>query len=72
VAGLLGALAATGLIALMAASPQGGLFLQGMKISAPIIVVAVLVGAVVGFVSSFIPAYNASRQNIVEGLRHIG
>jgi len=72
VAGLLGALAATGLIALMAASPQGGLFLQGMKISAPIIVIAVLVGAVVGFVSSFIPAYNASRQNIVEGLRHIG
>ena len=36
------------------------------------IVVAVLVGATVGVVSSFVPAYNASRGNIVEGLRHIG
>jgi putative ABC transport system permease protein len=72
VAGLLGALAAYGLIALMAASPQGGLFLQGMGITIPTILIAVLVGAVVGLVSSFVPAYSASRQNIVDGLRHIG
>jgi ABC-type antimicrobial peptide transport system permease subunit len=35
-------------------------------------VVAVVVGAAVGAVSSFVPAYNASRRNIVDGLRHIG
>jgi ABC-type antimicrobial peptide transport system permease subunit len=26
----------------------------------------------VGFISGCLPAYNASRTNIVEGLRHIG
>jgi ABC-type antimicrobial peptide transport system permease subunit len=26
----------------------------------------------VGFVSGYLPAYRASRMNIVEGLRHIG
>jgi ABC-type antimicrobial peptide transport system permease subunit len=33
---------------------------------------ALLVAALVGFMSAFVPAYNASRMNIVEGLRHIG
>jgi ABC-type antimicrobial peptide transport system permease subunit len=34
--------------------------------------VSLLVAATVGFVSACLPAYNASRTNIVEGLRHIG
>jgi ABC-type antimicrobial peptide transport system permease subunit len=34
--------------------------------------VALLVAASVGFFSACLPAYNASRMNIVEGLRHIG
>jgi ABC-type antimicrobial peptide transport system permease subunit len=34
--------------------------------------VSLLVAAVVGFVSGYLPAYRASRMNIVEGLRHIG
>jgi len=70
--GLLGALAASGLIYMMAHSPQMGLFLTGVKINAFTMLIAVLVGATVGAVSSFVPAFNASRRNIVEGLRHIG
>jgi ABC-type antimicrobial peptide transport system permease subunit len=34
--------------------------------------VALLVSALVGFFSSLVPSYNASRVQIVEGLRHIG
>jgi putative ABC transport system permease protein len=70
--GLLGSMAASGLIYVMARSPQMGLFLTGVTFSAPTVLVAVLVGATVGLVSSFVPAFNASRGNIVEGLRHIG
>jgi len=70
--GLLGAIAASGLVYMMARSPQMGLFLTGVTINAPTMLVAVLVGATVGLVSSFVPAFNASRRNIVEGLRHIG
>jgi putative ABC transport system permease protein len=70
--GLLGAIAASGLVYMMARSPQMGLFMTGVTINWPTMLVAVLVGATVGLVSSFVPAYNASRRNIVEGLRHIG
>jgi putative ABC transport system permease protein len=70
--GLLGAIAASGLVYMMARSPQMGLFMTGVTINWPTMLVAVLVGATVGLVSSFVPAYNASRRNIVDGLRHIG
>ncbi len=70
--GLLGALAASGVIRLLADSPQGSLFMAGMKVTVPTLWAALLVAAGVGFVSAFLPAYNASRRNIVEGLRHIG
>ena len=70
--GLLGAIGASGIIFMMAHSPQMGLFLTGVKPNAATILVAILVGATVGLISSFVPAYNASRRNIVEGLRHIG
>jgi putative ABC transport system permease protein len=70
--GFIGAIAASGLVYVMARSPQMGLFLTGVSFSVPMVLVAVLVGATVGLASSFVPAYNASRGNIVEGLRHIG
>jgi len=72
VGGLLGSLAASGLVYVMAHSPQMGLFLTGVTFNLPTMLVAVLVAATVGLVSSFVPAFNASRGNIVEGLRHIG
>ena len=70
--GLLGILAASGLIAAMAHSPQGGLFLNGMSVSPFTMLMALVVAGTVGFISAFIPAYNASHTNIVDGLRHIG
>ena len=33
---------------------------------------ALLVSVILGIVSGYLPAYRASRMNIVEGLRHIG
>jgi putative ABC transport system permease protein len=70
--GLLGAFAASGLIRLMARSPQMGVFLAGMKVTFPTIATALTVAVLVGFVSAFLPAYSAARKNIVEGLRHVG
>ena len=70
--GLLGSLAASGLISGMARSPQGSLFLDGMKVTLPTLLAAWSVAVAVGLVSAFFPAYNASRRNIVAGLRHIG
>jgi putative ABC transport system permease protein len=70
--GLLGALAASGLIYMMAHSSQGGFLFTNLRTTVPTMLTAVVVGAAVGVASSFVPAYNASRRNIVEGLRHIG
>ena len=70
--GLLGAAAAYGLIALMARSSQAGLFMAGMKVTAPTLLVALMVAGLVGLVSTFLPSYNAVQGNIVDGLRHIG
>jgi len=43
-----------------------------MKVTLPTVGLSLLVATVVGFVSGYLPAYKASRMNIVEGLRHIG
>jgi putative ABC transport system permease protein len=43
-----------------------------MKVTLPTVGLSLLVAGVVGFVSGYLPAYKASRMNIVEGLRHIG
>jgi putative ABC transport system permease protein len=69
IGGLLGSLACFGLVFLMAS--QGGYF-SAMKVTLSTIFASLLVAAVVGFVSSFIPSYHAAKVNIVDGLRHIG
>jgi ABC-type antimicrobial peptide transport system permease subunit len=43
-----------------------------MKVKLPAAALALLVSAILGLVSGYIPAYRASRMDIVEGLRHIG
>jgi putative ABC transport system permease protein len=43
-----------------------------MKVTPQTVGLSLLVAATVGFVSGYLPAYKASRMNIVEGLRHIG
>jgi putative ABC transport system permease protein len=70
--GLIGALVASGLIRAAANAPGLNFFLSGVHVTGLTMLVALLVAATVGFVSAFLPAYHASRQNIVEGLRHIG
>src|SRR5271166_963626 len=68
VGGVVGTFIAYGLIALM--QKQGGMF-DGMKVTPITIAAALLIAAVVGFASSFIPSYHAAKVNIVDGLRHI-
>jgi len=43
-----------------------------MTVTFPTMGVALVVAASVGFFSACLPAYNAARLNIVDGLRHIG
>ncbi len=43
-----------------------------MKVKLPTAVLALVVAGILGIVSGYLPAYKASRMNIVEGLRHIG
>jgi len=70
--GILGSLAAFGLLAGFARSPQLTQFLVLLPSSPLIYVVAVSVAAGVGLLSSVFPSYRASRMEIVEGLRYIG
>jgi putative ABC transport system permease protein len=69
VGGIVGTLIAYFLIAGM--QKQGG-FMTGMSVTLPTVIVALVVAALVGFLSAFIPSYHASKVNIVDGLRHIG
>ena len=70
--GLLGILGAAGLIQLITHSSVGIGIPVDMKVTFPTVILSLLVAATVGFLSGYIPAYGASRTNIVEGLRHIG
>ncbi|PYX58576.1 MAG: hypothetical protein DMG76_08290 [Acidobacteria bacterium] len=53
------------------AGKTGGM-MGALQVSLPTILVAWFVAALVGFISAVVPSYNASRLNIVDGLRHIG
>jgi len=70
--GLLGALAAAGLVRMMAHAPQmQGLF-NGLHVTWGTLGASLLVAALVGFLSGVVPAYTAANTEIVKGLRHIG
>ena len=43
-----------------------------MRVKVPTALLSLSVAIVLGVVSGYLPAYRASRMNIVEGLRHIG
>jgi putative ABC transport system permease protein len=70
--GILGILAASGLVSAMAHSPQGGLFLAGISVTPITMLVALIVSGMVGLISAMIPSYHAAKVDIVEGLRYIG
>jgi putative ABC transport system permease protein len=71
IGGLAGVLAGVGLMTMIAHSPQAGFF-GGVKVTPPTMLAALFVAAMVGFLSALVPSYNASRVDIVEGLRYIG
>jgi putative ABC transport system permease protein len=70
--GVFGVLGATLLIRWLTHSPVAIGISAEMKVTLPTMFVSLFVAATVGFVSGCLPAYNASRTSIVEGLRHIG
>jgi len=70
--GMLGILAATGMMYGLGFASAGVGIPASMKVTIPTMVVAIAIAAVVGLVSTLVPSYYASRTNIVEGLRHIG
>ncbi len=43
-----------------------------MRVKAPTIILALGTAAMLGIISGFLPAFKASRMNIVDALRHIG
>jgi ABC-type antimicrobial peptide transport system permease subunit len=49
-----------------------GFFFIGMTVTWSTFVLAIFISGLVGFLSAIIPAYNAAKINIVDGLRHIG
>src|SRR5207302_9522434 len=70
--GLLGVAIAALLTKVIAHSPFATGILFGFRVSLPTMGIALVIAAFVGFLSAYFPAYNSSRLNIVEGLRHIG
>jgi putative ABC transport system permease protein len=70
--GVLGIVAATVLIRLLTQSSLALGIPTDMNVKLPTVALSLLVAATVGLISGYIPAYGASRKNIVEGLRHIG
>jgi putative ABC transport system permease protein len=70
--GLLGILAGAAFIRWLTHSSMAIGIPTDMKVTLPTVMISLLVAATVGFLSGYVPAYNASRMNIVEGLRHIG
>jgi putative ABC transport system permease protein len=69
--GTIGVLACIELVRIVASSPAG-LILEGITVTPPTLAVAIVVAAMLGFVSGFLPAWRASRLQIAEGLRHVG
>jgi putative ABC transport system permease protein len=72
VGGVLGIVGAAVLIQMLTHSPIGIGISLNMKVTVPTMVLSLFTAAAVGVLSGCLPAYNASRMNIVEGLRHIG
>jgi putative ABC transport system permease protein len=69
--GLLGTSIAFFLIYAATHSPQFFSF-YNLQVTPALWLVAMVVAGFVGFLSAALPAYHASRTNIVQGLRHIG
>jgi putative ABC transport system permease protein len=71
IGGLAGVLSGIGLLTMFSHSPSAGFF-AGIKVTPLTMAAALSVAGLVGFLSALVPSYNASRVDIVEGLRYIG
>jgi putative ABC transport system permease protein len=70
-AGVIGILLGSGVMYLVGHNPNLGFF-QGISVNPITMALALLLAATVGFVAALFPSYNASKVDIVEGLRYIG
>jgi putative ABC transport system permease protein len=70
--GLLGILVAIPIIVVITRGFIGVGIPLNMHVNAPTAGLSLLVALILGVVSGYVPAYKASRQNIVDALRHIG
>jgi putative ABC transport system permease protein len=70
--GLLGVLVAIPVIMMLTHRFIGLGIPLNMKVNGITAGIALVVAVVLGIVSGYLPAYKASRMNIVDGLRHIG
>jgi putative ABC transport system permease protein len=70
--GVLGVLVAIPVIAFLTHSFIGLGIPLNMRVNWPAASLSLLVALILGLVSGYLPAYNASRMKIVDGLRHIG
>jgi len=71
IGGAVGVFLAALALFLVGKSPLPGLP-TAMKVTWPIVLASLLTASFVGLLSAIVPAYNASRTDIVDGLRHIG
>ena len=72
IGGICGSVFAFAMVAILAKAPGIGLFFGGMQVTPGTLAVAILVSALVGFLSAIVPSYHAAKIGIVEGLRYIG
>jgi putative ABC transport system permease protein len=70
--GVLGVAVAVPLIAALTHSFVGVGIPVDMRVNVTTAAISLSVALALGLVSGYLPAYRASRMNIVEGLRHIG
>jgi putative ABC transport system permease protein len=70
--GAFGCLLAFVVVSALSHAPGMSLFLSGMKVTAPTLLLAIFVAGIVGLLSAILPAYHAAKLDIVEGLRYIG
>jgi ABC-type antimicrobial peptide transport system permease subunit len=71
IAGLIGVGLGSGLMYMVGHNPQAGFF-QGISVNWVTMVLALSLAGLLGLVAAMLPSYNASRVDIVEGLRYIG
>jgi putative ABC transport system permease protein len=72
IGGLIGSLIGYLAIAAFRHSGQAAGFFPVTAVSPGLVLLAMAIAGLVGFMSAVIPSYHASQVNIVDGLRHIG